>query len=71
MIPNSGYGVFPLDKRLWIRAIATERASGVRFTQTDMTATFTSNPYIIEFDRSKPFYKPAMPLESSVSHTAY
>ncbi|XP_062523462.1 complement C3-like [Corticium candelabrum] len=69
MIPNSGYGVFPLGKRLWIRAIATERGSGVRFTQTDMTATFTSNPYMIEFDRSKPFYKPGMPLESSVKVT--
>ncbi|XP_062523461.1 A.superbus venom factor 1-like isoform X2 [Corticium candelabrum] len=68
-IPNSGYGVFPFGKRLWIRATVTERGSGVRFTKTDMTATFTCSPYRIEFDRSKPFYTPGMPLESSVKVT--
>ncbi|XP_062499191.1 uncharacterized protein LOC134176538 [Corticium candelabrum] len=34
-----------------------------------MTATFTCSPYRIEFDRSKPFYKPGFPLETRLKVT--
>jgi hypothetical protein len=71
-LQNRGYGIFPLNKRLWIYASVVERASGIKQTAKNTFVTFSSSRYRIQCDPVNRHYHPDLPVQGTVrvSHQA-
>ncbi|XP_062499180.1 complement C3-like [Corticium candelabrum] len=64
--PNRGYGLYPLGQKLWVYAAVTEQATGKKFNTTDLSVKFTTSPYTLQCETTKPYYKPGLPVTGSI-----